>query len=237
MATPVGQADLYLNDIPVVRLAEQHAIRMPITEYTRRGSNLVQLRPGRLAGRWRETGEVAVRIEQARFEGETLIDLVTLLDGTAQCLPEVPGPINLGGFSSSVGAAPDTARFSEATLAVTPFVAAELRRVAALWRDRSWPALIAYLDAYIADYTSAYGVETRDNYVQSFTRMASAMMERGQVFFDETDMDLDICAGGKLIDCLSKTGGAAIKIGQPDGSAYDFNLVVGLAGREIVAVR
>lgn len=237
LATPAGHADLYLNGMPAIRLGAQHAIRMPITEYTQHGLNRLQIRPSRPEGRWREAGEVAIRVEEARFEGDALLELVTLLDSEAACDVTNPAPLDLGSFRSAAGAAPDLDRLSVLDPSATPFILAELGRIANLWRGRDWPALVGFLDGYIRDYTSAYAVETPENYTESFVRMASSFMERGEVVFNEIEVDLDFCAGGKLVDCLSKRGGAAIKVRQPDGSDYDFNLLVGAAGRTMIAVR
>ena len=237
LATPAGKADLYLNDIPVIRLGAQHAVRMPVNEYALRGSNIASIRPSRATGVWSAGGEVTLKVEQARFDGDTLAGLVTLLETSATVIAGQQGETVLGAFSADVGSAPDLGGLLQLDPSATPRIAAELRRLAGLWRERDWDQLLLYLDAYIRQYVAAYGVETRDAYAESFVRMAASFMEVGEVEFDERDLDLDICASGRLADCLSRRGGAAIKVRQPDGDVYDFNLIVGIRGQDVVAVR
>lgn len=237
LATPVGKTDLYLNDIPVIRLGAQHAVRMPVNEYTLRGLNIAQIRPPRTTGVWTEGGEVTIKVEQARFDGDALTSLVTLLEASVSVVAGQPGPVSLGEFNAGVGFAPDLGGLSPLSPAVTPAIAAQLRRLAGLWRERDFDQLLAYLDDYIRQYVAAYGVETRESFAESFTRMAASFMATGEVEFAEDDLDLDTCAGGRLADCLSRRGGAAIKIRMPDGDVYDFNLIVGLHGRDVIAVR
>ncbi len=237
LATPVGKADLYLNDTPVIRLGAQHAVRMPVNEYALRGLNVAQIRPSRATGVWTEGGEVTIKVEQARFDGDALSGLVTLLEASAPVVAGQPGPVGLGDFRAEVGFAPDLGGFMPLSPALTPAIAAQLRRLAGLWRERDFGQLVAYLDDYIRQYVAAYGVESRESYADSFTRMAASFMETGEVEFDEHDLDLDFCAGGRLADCLSRRGGAAIKVRTPDGDVYDFNLIVGMRGRDVIAVR
>lgn len=248
-----GGIDLFLNDVPVVRLGPSHGVRRPLNEYTRRSGNRVELRIGSdgraplppstalpPTGEDSGSGEAKLLIEAVEYLRGDEIGRATLIEQAVPKNGAMGMPIFTGTFEAGAlrGGLPDLALFSPIGPGERAAVMNQLNIVADWWRAGDAEALLGWIDPYVKDFTDSYAAEDYEDYRSAFRAMVADMGgASAQVSYDPGRVRLAPCGDGKLVQCLRDDGRAAISVSSAEIESYDFELIAGVERGQVVAVR
>ena len=234
-----------VNDIPAARLRGSSGRRLPIEEYLLRGRNTVEVRMDPFfdpAGPERpRDGIVRLAVEELTFRDEALSDRRVLVEVAAPYpgAAVVPGGVLVSApFDADRTGAPDLAGFAPVGAAERTMIVQQLARAAEWWRRGDVPALSAWLERYMGDFTAAYPQdETLEEYRAGFEDMIRSYAGGG-VDFDPAAVMLEPCGEGRLVDARSASGGAAIHVTDATGEDdYAFWTVLGVRNGKVEMVR
>ena len=243
-----GYVDFYANDIPAQRLGPMAARRTPINEYLRPGRNVGAFRIARDADPARlpkegATAKLSVTLDEMVFDdaGEEVSSRpLVQQEVDVRMTPGDPTPLLTFQFDAHPpGGLPPLSDFTPLGPAELHAVSLQLQTAARWWQEGRADEIVAWLDPYILDFVASYPTESVEGYRTAFRRMVKTYSPPGaQLDFEPRALDFDLCAGGRLAECLTRhRDGAGIRLVREPTNYYDFNLIVGVRNGRVVPVR
>lgn len=250
---PSGGVDLFINDIPVVRMGPARGLRRPLNEYARPASNTISVRNGDDLRRPLPASTplppdpdakgpdiVTLRVEAVEFLAGDEIGRATLFEEGAPKLGDRGTTVFEGMFDAAAlrGGLPALTDFVPIGPSERAAIMARLAQAAAWWRAGDADSLLAWIDPYVRDFTSSYASEDYEDYRTAFRAMVGDLSgPAAQVSYDPGRVRLELCGGGSLVQCLRDDGRAAVTVSSPEIEMYDFELIAGIRRGEVIALR